>query len=169
MRRTTTGALALAILLSAAPAASAHTDPWPVPAPFGLDNPAPYGQETDGFGRRWGRMHEGLDIGLLQRLAVLAAADGTVARAGVLPGYEGYGLVVLLDHGGGRQTLYAHLSRVRVREGERVEAGAWIGNAGCSGSCTGTHLHFELRERGRAVDPTPFLHEPIPVAAYAAR
>jgi murein DD-endopeptidase MepM/ murein hydrolase activator NlpD len=101
-------------------------------------------------------MHTGIDIGILRRLDVVAAADGRVKATGYLPGYEGYGLVVLLGHGEGRQTLYAHLSRVDVRKGEWVEAGRPLGLAGCTGSCTGTHLHFELRERGRPVDPSPY-------------
>lgn len=128
----------------------------PPPEPFGLEMPA-VGQATDGFGPRWGRLHAGIDIGILTELGVVAAAEGKVKATGYLPGYEGYGLVVVVDHGKGRETLYAHLSRVDVREGQWVEAGEPIGLAGCTGSCTGTHLHFELRRRGRPVDPSPFL------------
>jgi murein DD-endopeptidase MepM/ murein hydrolase activator NlpD len=71
-------------------------------------------------------------------------------------GYEGYGTIVLVA-GEGFETLYAHLARARVRVGEWVVAGERIGLAGCTGACTGTHLHFELRLDGIAVDPVPFL------------
>lgn len=128
----------------------------PLPAPFALSWPA-NGELTDGFGPRWGRLHSGIDIGILRRLRVVAAADGRVSAAGYLPGYAGYGNVVIVDHGDGRETLYAHLSRVDVRQGEWVRGGGSLGLAGCTGSCTGTHLHFELRRRGRAVDPLPVL------------
>ncbi len=146
----------LTVLVSALSLA-ASPPPAPEPEPFGLVWPAE-GQVTDGYGPRWGRMHQGIDIGILQRLSVVAAADGTVKAVGWLPHYAGYGLVVLVGHGEGRQTLYAHLSSARVAVGERVRAGEWIGMAGCTGSCTGTHLHFELRERGVAVDPMPLLN-----------
>ena len=71
---------------------------------------------------------------------------------------EGYGNVVTVDLGGGQENLYAHLSRVDVHPGERVEAGQRLGLAGCTGSCTGTHLHFELRVNGKPVDPLPLMH-----------
>jgi murein DD-endopeptidase MepM/ murein hydrolase activator NlpD len=131
--------------------------PAPKPAPFALGWPAD-GELTDGFGPRWGRLHSGIDIGILRRLRVVAAADGRVSAAGYLPGYAGYGLVVVVDHRDGHETLYAHLSRVDVRQGEWIRGGRPLGLAGCTGSCTGTHLHFELRTRGRAVDPLPLLH-----------
>jgi murein DD-endopeptidase MepM/ murein hydrolase activator NlpD len=130
--------------------------PTPEPEPFGLVWPAD-GQLTDRFGPRWGRLHAGIDIGILRKLRVVAAADGRVEATGYLPDYAGYGNVVLISHGQGLKTLYAHLSRVRAEVGQRVEAGEWIGMAGCTGSCTGTHLHFELRRRGVAVDPLAFL------------
>jgi len=100
---------------------------------------------------------DGVDIGTLERLSVTAAAPGTVEATGELEGYSGYGNVILIDHGEGRETLYAHLSHIRATVGEHVEAGTWIGTAGCTGSCTGTHLHFELRKHGIPVDPTPLM------------
>ena len=115
------------------------------------------GSLTDGYGPRWGRMHRGIDIGMLRSLPVVAAASGTVTETGFLNGYAGYGTVVLVDLGDGYTTLYAHLSRVGVRAGERVTAGTRLGLAGCTGSCTGTHLHFELHRDGQAVDPAPFI------------
>ena len=71
-------------------------------------------------------------------------------------GYEGYGNVVQVAVGNGYTALYAHLAGWRVRVGDRVEAGQRIGTAGCTGSCSGTHLHFELRLRGQPVDPLRF-------------
>ena len=114
------------------------------------------GTITDDFGPRWGRMHLGLDIGILRSLDLRAAAAGTVQSAGWLTGYSGYGQVVLVDVGGGYRTMYAHLSRIDVRPGDTLDAGDHVGIAGCTGSCTGTHLHFELHERGTPVDPMPF-------------
>jgi murein DD-endopeptidase MepM/ murein hydrolase activator NlpD len=137
-----------ALLLPAS--ASAHTDAgrqlalqWPadgtITSPFGHD------------GYRW---HPGLDIGILQSLDVRAAAAGVVMQAGYAAGYEGYGNVVLVSLGGGYTALYAHLSQPLVRRGQHVWPGERIGIAGCTGWCTGTHLHFELRDRGIPRDPT---------------
>lgn len=122
-----------------------------------LGTPA-IGTLTDAYGLRWGRLHAGLDIGILRDLKVTAAAGGVVTATGYLPGYEGYGNVVTVDLGGGQENLYAHLSRIDVRPGERVEADQLLGIAGCTGSCTGTHLHFELRVNGKPVDPLPHMH-----------
>lgn len=121
-----------------------------------LETPAD-GTLTDGFGPRWGRLHAGLDIGILRSLHVRAAAAGSVVETGWLGGYGGYGQVVRVDLGHGYSTLYAHLSRVDVKPGTWVSAGDVLGLAGCTGSCTGTHLHFELHEGGKPVDPAPFL------------
>ncbi len=115
------------------------------------------GTITDGYGPRWGRMHLGLDIGILERLDVRAATSGTVTASGWLTGYEGYGNVVTLDSGGGYSTLYAHLSTSQVVPGQWLDEGDPIGQAGCTGSCTGTHLHFELRRDNAPVDPAPYL------------
>jgi murein DD-endopeptidase MepM/ murein hydrolase activator NlpD len=124
--------------------------------PLTLEWPAD-GTMTDGYGPRWGRMHLGIDVGILQSLDVRAAASGTVTAAGWLTGYEGYGNVVTIDVGGGYAVLYAHLSRSHVVPGQWLPAGESIGEAGCTGSCTGTHLHFELRLNGVPIDPAPFL------------
>ena len=124
--------------------------------PLSLDWPAD-GTMTDGYGPRWGRMHLGVDIGILTSLDVRAATSGTVTAAGWLTGYEGYGNVVTVDIGAGYSLLYAHLSVAGVVPGQWVDAGDPIGQAGCTGSCTGTHLHFELRKNGAPVDPFPYL------------
>lgn len=120
------------------------------------------GTVTDGVGPRWGRQHSGMDIGILRELEVWAAAPGEVVATGYLAGYEGYGNVVLLDVGQGSVLLYAHLSRVDVSRGNRVERGDLLGLAGCTGSCTGTHLHFELERGGVRIDPRPFLPASAP-------
>jgi murein DD-endopeptidase MepM/ murein hydrolase activator NlpD len=124
--------------------------------PLALEWPAD-GTVTDGYGPRWGRMHLGLDIGILSSLDVRAAAAGTVTESGWLAGYEGYGNVVVVDVGDGYSTLYAHLSGADVALGQWVDAGTRVGTAGCTGSCTGTHLHFELRRGEVPVDPAPFM------------
>jgi murein DD-endopeptidase MepM/ murein hydrolase activator NlpD len=128
----------------------AHLEPltleWPVS-----------GTVTDGYGPRWGRMHYGIDVGILRSLDVRAATSGTVTAAGWLTGYAGYGNVVSVDSGRGYSTLYAHLSTSAVVAGQWLATGDRIGEAGCTGSCTGTHLHFELRENGVPIDPAPFL------------
>ena len=125
-------------------------------APLELSWPAA-GTVTDGFGPRWGRMHLGIDVGILTSLDVTAAGAGTVLETGYLAGYSGYGNVVTVDVGEGMTMLYAHLAAVDVLPGQWLDRGERIGTAGCTGSCTGTHLHFELRQAGIPVDPAPFL------------
>ena len=104
---------------------------------------------------RWG--HDGIDIGMLRTLTVRAAAPGVVELAGQPAGYEGYGNVVTVRVAPGVVTIYAHLSSWSVKTGDKVAAGQPIGIAGCTGYCTGTHLHFEVREGGTAVNPLQFL------------
>ena len=115
------------------------------------------GTITDGYGPRWGRMHLGIDIGILEHLDVRAATGGTVIASGWLLGYEGYGNVVTVDVGRGYSLLYAHLSASYVVPGQWLGEGDLIGQAGCTGSCTGTHLHFELRLDDVPIDPAPYL------------
>ena len=124
--------------------------------PLTLEWPAA-GTMTDGYGPRWGRMHLGIDVGILTSLDVRAAASGTVTASGWMTGYEGYGNVVMVDAGGGYSVMYAHLSSSHVVPGQWLAAGDPIGDAGCTGSCTGTHLHFELHLNGVPVDPAPYL------------
>ncbi len=120
------------------------------------------------FGNRWGRMHNGIDIAVLGTDAVHAALPGVVTAVGYLPQHAGYGNVVRIRHADGVVTLYAHLASAGVRRGERVAAGELIGRAGCSGSCTGPHLHFEVRIRGRLVDPLKFLPKTLRYNPQAA-
>ena len=141
-------ALVAALLMPAS--AAAHTDAgWQL----SLHWPA-QGTITSPFGRDGYRWHPGLDIGILQSLDVGAAADGVVVLAGFMPGYDGYGAIVAVEHRDGYSTLYAHLARPLVHPGQHVWTGERIGIAGCTGWCTGTHLHFELRRDGIPLDPT---------------
>jgi len=113
------------------------------------------GRITGGFGQR-GRHHhhDGIDIDGTQGEEVRAVAPGIVVRSGS----EGkYGKTVVIDHGNGVTTLYAHASRLLVREGDRVEQGDAIAEVGATGNAHGTHLHFEVRRDGRPVDPVPYL------------
>lgn len=115
------------------------------------------GSISSGFGRRNGRMHDGIDILAPEGAAVRAAGYGVVMYAG--NGMRGYGNAIVLDHGDGVTTLYGHLKRFRVRSGDAVAAGGVIGEVGDTGNATTTHLHFELRLEGEGVDPEKYLEE----------
>jgi murein DD-endopeptidase MepM/ murein hydrolase activator NlpD len=106
---------------------------------------------TDRFGPRGQRFHSGLDYPAPAGAPVRAAAAGRVTHAG--PAAGGWGTLVVIDHGQGVRTWYAHLSTARVRVGQTVVAGALVGRVGASGKATGPHLHFEVRLRGAAIDP----------------
>ncbi len=159
-------AAACCALALAAPASSAVLLEYPEPArerAAASDGPTRFlkplrGRWESGFGPRWGRMHSGVDISVVRDARVRAAASGTVVASGWLDQHWGYGLVVKIRHRPGFVTMYAHLSSSAVRRGQRVERGDRIGRAGCTGSCTGTHLHFEVHVRGRPVDPRPYLN-----------
>lgn len=112
------------------------------------------GSVTSPYGYRWGRMHTGIDIDGYTGQPMVAAKDGIVVMAEY---YSGYGLTVVVDHGGGYATLYAHQSRVNVSSGQSVEQGDLIGWVGCTGSCTGDHLHFEVRVNGSPRNPMDYL------------
>ena len=144
-------ALLLALVLGRVPI----PPPAPPPGPGWSTWPA-QGTVTSPFGNDAGRWHPGLDIGTLRSLAVRAAQPGRVIAVGTPRGFEGYGNVVEVRLGRGYVALYAHLAGWRVRVGDVVEAGQRLGSAGCTGWCTGTHLHFELRHLGRAVSPLRF-------------
>lgn len=131
------------------------TAPLPSPAPAWSAWPA-QGTVTSPFGDDGGRWHPGIDIGILRSSAVRAAEPGRVVAVGERRGFEGYGNLVKVSLGNGWVALYAHLAGWRVRVGEEVAAGQRLGTAGCTGWCTGTHLHFELRHFGRPVDPLRF-------------
>jgi murein DD-endopeptidase MepM/ murein hydrolase activator NlpD len=146
-----------AALICAVPA-GAHTDGGPG---LSLVWPAS-GTVTRGFGWDGPSWHPGIDIGVLRSLDVTAAGPGVVEAVAYVPHFEGYGNIVLVDLGDGIEALYAHLSEVDVHVGDTVEIGQKLGRAGCTGYCSGTHLHFELRQDGVAFDPAPLLPATIP-------
>lgn len=114
-----------------------------------------FGTRADPFGR--GRAnHRGMDFHARVGDPVMSVADGVVSFSGVK---GGYGNVVEVDHGNGYKTLYAHNSRLTVREGNLVRAGQEVAKAGSSGRSTGAHVHFEVWERGNPVNPRKFLGE----------
>lgn len=108
-----------------------------------------YGRRTDPIDGS-SKFHTGIDIAAQEGSPVLAAASGTVRRAGLR---GGYGNAVEIDNGQGISTLYGHASRLAVKEGDRVEAGEPIAFVGQTGRATGPHLHFEVRKDGKPTDP----------------
>ncbi len=112
------------------------------------------GSITSGFGSRWGRLHAGIDIGAGTGAPIRAAKAGEVIFAGSM---SGYGNCVIIDHGGGLSTLYAHQSRIGTNDGARVEGGEVIGYVGSTGHSTGPHLHFETRVGGSPQNPMRYL------------
>jgi len=147
-----------------APGERPHDAPRRAPAPQAVHLAWPLrGAITASFGPR-GRhaRHEGIDIDGQKGDAIRAAASGTVIRAGSA---GSYGRMVVLDHGDGLLTLYAHASRLLVQAGDHVRTGTEIAEVGGTGNARGTHLHFEVRRRDRAVNPLPFLRGPAILTA----
>lgn len=107
---------------------------------------------TSGFGWRWGRMHEGIDISAPCGTPIRAVASGTVISAGWM---GGYGNLTIIDHGNGLATAYAH--QTAIYASGSVSQGQTIGSVGTTGNSTGCHLHFEVRVNGSAVDPMGYL------------
>ncbi|HZD88311.1 MAG TPA: peptidoglycan DD-metalloendopeptidase family protein [Gaiellaceae bacterium] len=116
---------------------------WPVSGPI-----------TSPFGMRWGTLHPGIVIGVPTGTPVHASAAGKVVWCGWM---SGYGNFVVLDNGGGFATAYGHNSRIAVHCGEEVAQGQVISYSGCTGFCTGPHVHFEIRVDGTPVDPLTYL------------
>lgn len=109
---------------------------------------------TSGFGPRNGRMHNGADFAGPSGTPIVSTADGVVVFAGR---QSGYGNLVEVRHAFGMTTRYAHLSRIRVSEGERVSRGERIGDMGNTGRSTGTHLHYEVHQNGTPINPMNFI------------
>ncbi len=109
---------------------------------------------TSGFGRRWGRMHEGTDFAAPHGTPIYATAEGTVVHAGWM---SGYGRLVKIRHEFGIETRYAHNSKLYVEVGQRVSRGQKIAAMGNTGRSTGTHLHYEVRVGGKAVNPMTYI------------
>ncbi len=123
---------------------------WPLEGPL-----------TSAFGVRWRgwlpEIHRGVDIAVPEGTSVRTMAPGTVRFAGTM---AGYGQVIWIDHGGDVLSVYAHLSRIDVTGGERVDAGRVLGLSGATGDATGPHLHFEVWRWGREADPVLLLGGP---------
>ena len=120
---------------------------WPLPG---------YSTITSGYGARWGSTHTGIDIsgGGCYGAGIVAAASGTVIKAG---SHWSYGNYIIVDHGGGYTTLYAHCSKLLVSAGQNVAQGQKIALVGSTGQSTGPHLHFEVRINGKTQNPRNFV------------
>ena len=134
----------------------------PVSAPF---NASGFGRRVDPFTGQWA-MHEGIDFLADPGSSIVAAAGGVVVFAGFHPQY---GYVIDIDHGNDLVTRYAHCSKLLVKEGDVVARGRKIAESGSTGRSTGPHLHFEVRFRGAAQNPSKFLLASNPPAQTAAR
>jgi len=138
--------------------AYASPPPLAIPSRFVPDHrlqwPAP-GILSSGFGQRGGKLHAGVDISGERGTPIVAADAGIVIFSGRGP--DGYGNTVLLQHGQGLVTLYAHNERNVVRQGDRVRRGQVIALMGDTGRASGTHLHFEVHQDGRLTDPRRWL------------
>ena len=113
------------------------------------------GTLTSYYGQRWGRLHAGVDWGISTGSTVMASCGGKVVSAGW---NGGYGYSILLQHSDGKQTRYAHLSKILVSPGQYVEQGEKIGLSGNTGNSTGPHLHFEIIVNGNAMNPLNYLN-----------
>lgn len=128
---------------------------WPQP-----HVPAHYRVPVDGakvishFGHRGGRAHQGIDLKAPYRTPVYAPLHGVVVQAGTM---RGFGNVVVVDHGQGVRTRFAHLAGFPVRKGQFVVQGQHIGSVGRTGRATTEHLHYEIEVNGRPVNPAPYL------------
>lgn len=117
---------------------------WPVKNP----------QITSKYGSRWGTTHRGIDIVSSDR-TIRAADNGKVTFAGTKPSY---GNVVIIDHGNGYETLYAHMKEISVKKGDVVQKGDKLGIMGSTGNSTGVHLHFEIHKNGKHQNPLSYLN-----------
>ena len=128
---------------------------------------------VSGFGYRYHpilhyrRLHSGIDMTAHKGTPIYATGDGVVRIAGrSSEGYSGYGIVALVDHGYGFQTLYAHMQSVKVRVGQKVKRGEQIGTVGSSGMSSGNHLHYEVIQNGKKVDPVYYFFNDLTPAEY---
>lgn len=113
------------------------------------------GRFTSGYGRRWGRLHKGVDWAVPVGTPVFASSGGTVVRA---DNNGAYGLCVLISHPDGRMTRYAHNSKLLVSVGQQVKQGETIAKSGNTGRSTGPHVHFEIIINGSAVNPLKYIN-----------
>lgn len=121
----------------------------------GFKWPAPgYGHITSPYGMRWGKLHKGIDIGSPMGAKIVASNEGKITTSAYNSSYGNY---VIINHGGGYMTVYAHLSKRLVSVGQYVAKGQTIGLCGSTGHSTGPHLHFEIRVNGTAVNPRKYV------------
>jgi murein DD-endopeptidase MepM/ murein hydrolase activator NlpD len=109
---------------------------------------------TSSYGARWGRSHEGIDMAGPVGTPIFATGDGVVIYAGW---QRGYGNLIKIQHELGTETRFGHLSKIRVKVGQKVSRGSQIGDMGNTGRSTGSHLHYEVRVNGRAMNPMSFI------------
>ena len=128
---------------------------------------------VSGFGMRfhpilkYRRLHSGIDLTARQGTPVYATGDGVVRVAGRNPqGYGGYGVVAVVDHGFGFMTLYAHMASVKVRVGQHVKRGEQLGTVGSTGMSSGSHLHYEVIQNGKKVDPVYYFYNDLSPEEY---
>jgi murein DD-endopeptidase MepM/ murein hydrolase activator NlpD len=119
---------------------------WPVPSIRKI---------SSGFGNRWGRKHEGIDIPAPIGTIVVSVREGVVKYSDSK--ISGYGKMIVIEHPGKVFSVYAHLSQLKVRAGDRVKKGQVIAKSGNTGRSTGPHLHFEIRIKNQARDPARYL------------
>ncbi|HKE29675.1 MAG TPA: M23 family metallopeptidase [Bryobacteraceae bacterium] len=138
----------------------ARPSEWPVEGRL----MSPFAQRTDPFSGE-GEFHKGVDISAPTGTPVHVTADGIVVHVDV---QSGYGKLVIVDHGSGIQTYYAHLSKFFVHTGQTVRRGELVGAVGSTGWVTGPHLHYEVRMGGAPVNPTRYLRPAAPATQQAS-
>lgn len=131
------------------------------------------GRVVSGFGPRYHpifknlRQHTGIDITAARGVPIYATGDGIVEKAGAnMPGFTGYGVCCVVNHGFGYKTLYAHMDKLAVRQGMKVKRGDRLGTVGTSGYATGPHLHYEVHVNGKHVNPVYYFFIDISPEEY---
>ncbi|MBK1810883.1 peptidoglycan DD-metalloendopeptidase family protein [Clostridium sp. YIM B02505] len=126
----------------------------PIPSGIAFLSRPSRGNISSSFGARWGEVHHGIDIASNVGDPIGAALDGVVKETS----YNSiYGNMIVVDHGGGIETIYGHCSKVLVKPGQKIKRGDTIGKVGTTGRSTGPHLHFELRVNGTAINPNKYI------------
>jgi murein DD-endopeptidase MepM/ murein hydrolase activator NlpD len=152
---------------TAAPLPDPLLTPSPGQGPFQLRWPVSFVRITQNFEPAKNPHHKGLDLGGPRGTPILAAHEGLVVYTG--RDFHGYGNMVLIEYNHEWATLYAHLQKIKVRQGQRIRAGSLVGNMGRTGHATGVHLHFELMHKKDPVDPLLHLSGTEYVAGQSKR
>lgn len=127
---------------------------------------------VSGFGMRYhpilhySRMHTGIDMAAKKGTPIYATGDGVVEVAGRADGYSGYGVVCVINHGNGLKTLYGHMSEVKAVQGRKIKRGELVGYVGSTGLAQAPHLHYEVIQNGKRVDPVYFFYNDLTPAEY---